>query len=92
VAWLRLSPEARAGKVVMLPTVEHYCSGSSVNRKLAALTSFCEFHARHGVALAGLLITMQPAGSRGSASSYKPFLRHIGVALQGGAIFSLFPW
>jgi integrase len=24
-----------------------------VNRKLAALTSFCEFHARHGVPLAG---------------------------------------
>jgi integrase/recombinase XerD len=33
VAWLRLSPEARAGKVAMLPTVEHYCSASSVNRK-----------------------------------------------------------
>jgi integrase/recombinase XerD len=34
-----------------------------VNRKLAALTSFCEFHARHGVALAGLLTTLTPAGS-----------------------------
>jgi hypothetical protein len=77
VAWLRLPPEARAGKVAMLPTVEHYCSASSVNRKLAALTSFCEFHARHGVALAGLLVTMQPAGRRGSAASYKPFLHHI---------------
>jgi integrase/recombinase XerD len=77
VAWLRLPPEARAGKVVVLPSVEHYCSASSVNRKLAALTSFCEFHARHGVALAGLLVTMQPAGRRGSAVSYKPFLHHI---------------
>jgi integrase/recombinase XerD len=77
VAWLRLPPEARAGNVAMLPTVEHYCSASSVNRKLAALTSFCEFHARHGVALAGLLVTMQPAGRRGSAASYKPFLHHI---------------
>jgi integrase/recombinase XerD len=77
VAWLRLPPEARAGKVAMLPTVEHYCSASSVNRKLAALTSFCEFHVRHGVALAGLLVTMQPAGRRGSAASYKPFLHHI---------------
>ena len=77
VAWLRLPPEGRDGKVAVLPTVEHHCSESSVNRKLAALTSFCEFHARHGVKLAGLLTTMQPAGRRGSATSYKPFLHHI---------------
>ncbi len=76
VAWLRLPPEARDGRVAVLPTVEHHCSASSVNRKLAALTSFCEFHARHGVDLAGLLVRMQPAG-RGSASSYKPFLHHV---------------
>src|SRR5439155_25539245 len=68
--------EARDGRVAVLPTVEHHCSASSVNRKLAALTSFCEFHARHGVDLAGLLVRMQPAG-RGSASSYKPFLHHV---------------
>ena len=48
-----------------------------MNRKLAALTSFCEFHARHGVSLARLLTTMQPAGRRGSATSYKPFLHHV---------------
>lgn len=77
VAWLRLPPEARDGRVVVLPTVAHHCSASSVNRKLAALTSFCEFHARHGVDLAGLLVRMQPAGGRGSASSYKPFLHHV---------------
>jgi site-specific recombinase XerD len=77
VAWLRLPPGGRDGKVAVLSTVEHHCSESSVNRKLAALTSFCEFHARHGVALAGLLTTMQPAGRRGSATSYKPFLHHI---------------
>lgn len=79
VAWLRLPPEARDGKVAVLPTVEHHCAASSVNRKLAALTSFCEFHARHGMQLTGLLVTMQPAGRRGggSATSYKPFLHHI---------------
>ncbi len=77
VAWLRLPPEARDGKVTVLPAVGNHCSAASVNRKLAALTSFCEFHARHGVRLAGLLITMQPAGRRGSATSYKPFLHHI---------------
>lgn len=79
VAWLRLPPEARDGKVAVLPTVGHHCSESSVNRKLAALTSFCEFHARHGVKLTGLLVTMQPAGRRGggAATSYKPFLHHV---------------
>ncbi len=76
VAWLRLPPEAREGKVTVLPTVGCHCSAASVNRKLAALTSFCEFHARHGVALAGLLVTMQPGGRSGSATSYKPFLHH----------------
>ena len=50
-----------------------------MNRKLAALTSFCEFHARLGVPLAGLLVTTQPArrGRSASSSSYKPFLQHI---------------
>ena len=61
----------------MLPTVGHHCSAASVNRKLAALTSFCEFNARHGADIAGLLVRMQPAGRRGSATSYKPFLHHV---------------
>ena len=77
VAWLRLPPAGRDGKVAVLPTVESHCSAASVNRKLAALTSFCEFHARHGASLARLLTTMQPAGHRGSATSYKPFLHHV---------------
>ena len=77
VAWLRLPPGGRDGTVAVLPTAGSHCSAASVNRKLAALTSFCEFHARHGVELAGLLTAMQPAGRRGSATSYKPFLHHI---------------
>src|SRR6266567_1825965 len=77
VAWLRLPPGGRDGKVAVLPSVESHCSAASVNRKLAALTSFCEFHARHGASLARLLTTMQPAGRRGSATSYKPFLHHV---------------
>ena len=83
VAWLRMAPQARDGLVAMLPTVEPHCSASSVNRKLSALTSFCGFHARHGVELSGLLITMQPAGRRkGMATSYRPFLHH--VSKRGG--------
>jgi len=77
VAWLRLPLAGRDGKVAVLPTVESHCTTASVNRKLAALTSFCEFHARHGVRLAGLLTAMQPAGRRGAATSYKPFLHHV---------------
>jgi len=76
VAWLRLPPKVRDGKVVVLPTVEHHCSVASVNRKLAALTSFCGFP--HGVELAGLLVTPQPANRRGgAATAYTPFLHHV---------------
>lgn len=78
VTWLRLPPPARDGQVAVLPSVGHYCSESSVNRKLAALTSFCEFHARHGVRLAGLLVSESPSGRRRYATtSFKPFLHHI---------------
>ena len=40
VAWLRLPPQGRDGMVAVLPTVGDHCSAASVNRKLAALTSF----------------------------------------------------
>lgn len=78
VGWLRLPPEARDGRVAVLPTVAHHCSASSVNRKLAAVTSFYEFQARHGVDVGKLLTTIHPAGRRGSSpTSYKPFLHHV---------------
>ena len=84
VAWLRLPPQARDGRVAVLPTVEAHCSESSVNRKLSAVTSFCGFHARHGVELSGLLITMRPTSRHGqaAATSYRPFLHH--VSKRGG--------
>lgn len=34
VAWLRLPPPARAGRVAVLPSVEQHCSEATVNRKL----------------------------------------------------------
>ena len=78
VAWLRLPPAARDGRVVVLPTVEHDRAASSVNRKLAALTSFCEFHARHGERLGGLLVAVGPGGRGGSTTtSFRPFLQHV---------------
>ncbi len=76
--WLRLPPAGRDGRVAVLPSAPQRCGGSSVNRKLAALTSFCEFHARHGEPLGGLLVTSAPPGrGKGSSSSFKPFLYHI---------------
>ncbi|MBV8997068.1 MAG: site-specific integrase [Pseudonocardiales bacterium] len=53
VAWLRLPPAGRDGKVVVLPTVAHHCSAASVNRKLAALTSFVSSMPATGWSLPG---------------------------------------
>lgn len=78
--WLRLPPAGRDGRVAVLPSAPQRCGGSSVNRKLAALTSFCEFHAWHGEQLGGLLVTTAPPGrgkGSSSSSSFKPFLHHI---------------
>jgi site-specific recombinase XerD len=75
VAWLRLPPAAREGRVLVLPSVEEHVINASVNRKLSALSSFYEFHARHGLDLGELLVTWRPyAGAR---TAWKPFLHHI---------------
>jgi len=75
VAWLRRPPAARDGAVAVLPSVEHHCGESTVNRKLSALSAFYQHAARNGVDLGELLVTWQPAGRRGTA--WKPFLHHI---------------
>ena len=75
VAWLRRPPAARDGAVAVLPSVEHHCGASTVNRKLSALSAFYQHAARSGVDLGELLVTWQPAGRRGTA--WKPFLHHV---------------
>ncbi len=75
VAWLRRPPVVRGGDVAVLPSMEHHCTESTVNRKLSALSAFYQHAARHGVDLGELLTTWQPAGRRGTA--WKPFLHHI---------------
>ncbi|MCG5216513.1 site-specific integrase [Streptosporangium soli] len=75
VAWLRRPPQARGGAVAVLPSVEHHCGESTVNRKLSAVSAFYQHAARHGLDLGELLTTWQPAGPRGTA--WKPFLHHI---------------
>ncbi len=76
VAWLRLPPSARDGRVVALPLAEGYCTPATVNRKLAAVSSFYEFHQRHGVELGDLLVTWRTQTSRGG--SWRPLLAHLG--------------
>jgi integrase/recombinase XerD len=75
VAWLRLPPEVRSGEVLALPTVPEHCGDSSVARKLSALSSFYEFHARHGTDLGELLITWRPRA--GARNGWKAFLHHV---------------
>ena len=40
VAWLRLPPAGRSGKVVVLPSAVPQVGASTVNRKLSAVSSF----------------------------------------------------
>ncbi len=74
VAWLRLPLQARDGRVAVLPSVEHHCTESTVNRKLSAVGAFYTHAARDGVDVGELLVTWQRGGSRGG---WKPFLHHI---------------
>lgn len=80
VAWLRLPPRARAAGVGVLPSVEATLTAASVNRKLSALSSFYEFHRRHGTELGDLLTRWKPGGRSGG--SWKPFLAHLGARDQ----------
>src|SRR5260370_30390898 len=73
VAWLRLPPAGRGGQVAVLPSVAPHVGGSTVNRKLSALSAFYGHQARHGADVGELLTTWQPPGCRGG---WKPFLHH----------------
>jgi integrase/recombinase XerD len=75
VAWLRLPPSARDGRIAVLPSVVAHCGGATANRKLSAVSAFYQHAARHGVDLGELLRSWQPAGRRGT--SWRPFLHHI---------------
>lgn len=48
VAWLRLPPAGRDGGLLLLPFAQHHCGAVTVNRRLSAVGSFYEFHARAG--------------------------------------------
>jgi site-specific recombinase XerD len=74
VAWLRLPPAGRDGRVAVLPSVEAAVSAPTVNRKLSALSAFYTHQVRHGVDLGELLTTWGPPGRRGG---WRPFLHHV---------------
>jgi len=69
VAWLR----APADNVIVLDDTAAIRSEATVNRHLAAMFGFYDFHARSGVAVAADLV----AWRRVSRGSYKPFLHHV---------------
>lgn len=75
VAWLRLPPAGRDGGVTLLPSAEHHCGVTTVNRKLSAVSGLCVFHARHGVDLGDLVTELQPIRAR--RTGWKPFLYHL---------------
>jgi len=69
VAWLR----APADNVVVLETGTGRRSAATVNKHLAAVFSFYDYHARNGVVLAQALV----AWRRSNRNGYKPFLHHV---------------
>jgi integrase len=69
VRWLR----APADNVIVLDVSASRRSESPVNRHLAAVFGFYDFHVRSGVALAEILV----AWRRVPRGSYKPFLHHV---------------
>lgn len=74
VAWLRLPPAGRAGEVAVLPSMQPQVGAATINRKLSAVNSFYQHHARHGVELGDLLVSWAGPGGR---TSFKPFLHHV---------------
>lgn len=73
--WLRMPPDARRGRVSVLPTVSAHCSESSINRKLAAVLSFYRFHRRHGVPVSDTISGASRAVS--TRTTWQPFLAHV---------------
>jgi integrase len=84
VAWLQLPPAGRSGAVAVLPSAVAEVSVLTVNRKLAAVSSFYAHQARNG-AEAGDLLAAWRTGGRGG---WKPFLHHVsrGKPYRGRAI------
>ncbi len=84
VAWLQLPAAGRAGEVAVLPSSVPEVSVATVNRKLAAASSFYAHQARNGDGPGDLLAAWRTGGRGG----WKPFLHHVsrGKPYRGRAI------
>jgi integrase len=84
VAWLQLPPPGRSGEVAVLPSAAAQVGAATVNRKLAAVSSFYAHHARNGADVGDLLAAWKTGGRGG----WKPFLHHVskGKPYRGRAI------
>jgi integrase/recombinase XerD len=74
VVWLQMPVAGRAGEVAVLPSVRPHISAGTINRKLAAVSSFYDFHARHGVVINGLWEWKHAR----RAGAWEPMLSHLG--------------
>jgi len=84
VVWLQLPAAGRAGEVAVLPSSVPEVSVTTVNRKLAAVSSFYAHQARNDEGPGDLLAAWRTGGRRG----WKPFLYHVskGKPYRGRAI------
>ncbi len=84
VAWLQLPAAGRAGEVAVLPSSVPEVSVTTVNRKLAAVSSFYAHQARNDEGPGDLLAAWRTGGRGG----WKPFLHHVsrGKPYRGRAI------
>lgn len=73
VKWLRTPAAARGCSVLVLPLVEPAVTMRTVARKLAAVSAFFVFHARHDESVKLSLTRWYPGGRR----SFQPFLAHV---------------
>jgi len=84
VAWLQLPPAGRCGAVAVLPSAAPEVSVLTLNRKLAAVSSFYAHQARNDAEVGDLLAAWRSGGRGG----WKPFLHHVskGKPYRGRAI------
>ena len=84
VVWLQLPAAGRAGEVAVLPSSVPEVSVTTVNRKLAAVSSFYAHQARNDEGPGDLLAAWRTGGRGG----WKPFLHHVsrGKPYRGRAI------
>jgi integrase/recombinase XerD len=84
IAWLQLPPAGRSGAVAVLPAAVPQVGVATVNRKLAAVSSFYAHQARNGGGPGDLLAAWRTGGRDG----WKPFLHHVskGSPYRGRAI------